>query len=767
MPNVMFKRGLQANLPANGSALDGSFYLTTDTNRLYVGNGTDLVELNKSITVVNSAADLPTSGVEVGQFYYIKGSTGTPGTDENGNSRTRVGNILAVVTAVDANGENPTWVQVNPDTNDNDNDNDYVSSFSIVKDPSSTASQLKYKWTLAQKDIEGHDIPGKSYTDIFTIDATDIAQLAGASVGTAVTMSGDDAIIKTTGSGSDQNTNFKLIKGENISISSATGGVQIAATDTTYHNVVDATNKTITLTDDSDDAAGTTTFAAGNVIDVTLTQGATNKDGTVTIAHEDVALVAANSGDTAVTPAFGDTITVVTELSRTAQGHINGIKTKTVTIPTPDEYKIGTISADNTGKIAVTLVDKNGNEMSSKESGQDLYYTVNGVPVYNKGSIDFYTKAQIDAKINELDGMTYKGVVPSTGLPSSNVKNGDTYKANSGDMAMPAHVNTNETKVEVGDLFIATGTEGNDGYISGAITWDHIPAGGDYDTQYDFTVANNVISLQDSDNNDDPQTVTIAGGNKLTASTADSTITIDHDALTTTGALADNATAPTGTTNLDYGDSFTVVHGAKADGYGHISEIQTQTFKLPDAPKEISYSLKGTAGTSTAGKIELIDGNDDVTGQIQVQSGNNITATITASGTGNKNAVIKLDHNTLTPALTNNTTTANQTAINTDNGFTAITALGFDDYGHVSSYTNQRYTLPDDVFVTLTGDVSGSNNTATVAFDLKDKGDESRKGTGANVPTFSMSTSSLKIVTTAATASAPGNIAIDLEWGTF
>jgi hypothetical protein len=30
-----------------------------------------------------------------------------------------------------------------------------------------------------------------------------------------------------------------------------------------------------------------------------------------------------------------------------------------------------------------------------------------------------------------------------------------------------------------------------------------------------------------------------------------------------------------------------------------------------------------------------------------------------------------------------------------------------------------------------------------------------------------MSTSSLKIVTTAATASVPGNIAIDLEWGTF
>lgn len=767
MANVHFKRGTQAALntlmAGSGNRYeDGSFYLTTDTDRLYVAqSATELVELNKSITVVSSIAQLPTTGVEVGQFYYVSGTNLHNG-EQSGN-----GNILCVVTNCDANGANPTWVQVNPDTNDNDNDNDYVSSFSIVKDPSSTTSQLKYRWTLNQKDIDGHDIPGKSYTDIFTIDAADITQLAGAAVGTAVTMSGDDAVIKTTGSGSDQNTNFKLIKGDNITISSATGGVEIAATDTTYHNVVDATNNTITLTNDSDDAEGTTTFAAGNVIDVTVTQGATNKDGTITIAHEDVALVAANSGNETITPAFGDPITVVTELSRTAQGHINGIKTKTVTLPTPDEYEIGTVSADNTGKITVTLVDGDGIVMSTGESGQDLYYTVNGVPVYNKGSIDFYTKAQIDAKIRELDGMTYKGVVPSTGLPSSNVKNGDTYKVNTADMAMPAHVNTQETNVEVGDLFIATGTEGNDGYISGTITWDHIPAGGDYDTQYDFTVANNVISLQDREQLDSPQTVTIAGGNKLTASTANDTITINHDSLTTTGALAANATAPSGTTPLDYGDTFTVVHGAKADGYGHISEIQTQTFSLPAAPAEVVYSLKGTAGTSTAGKIELIGENSEATGQIQVQSGNNITATITASGTGNKNAVITLDHNTLTPSRTNNTTTANQTAIDTDNGFTAITSLNFDSYGHVSSYTDQRYILPDDVFVTLTGGVSGSNNTATVALDLKDKNSDSRKGTGVNIPTFSMSTSSLKIVTTAATASTPGNIAIDLEWGTF
>ena len=70
MANVLFKRGLQASLPKS-NIIDGAFYLTTDTNRLYIGNKTELVELNKSITVVDSVDKLPKTDVEVGQFYYI------------------------------------------------------------------------------------------------------------------------------------------------------------------------------------------------------------------------------------------------------------------------------------------------------------------------------------------------------------------------------------------------------------------------------------------------------------------------------------------------------------------------------------------------------------------------------------------------------------------------------------------------------------------------------------------------------------------------
>lgn len=108
MSNVYFKRGLQASLPSNSANIvDGAFYLTTDTNRLYVGkrNAADtenvLVELNQSINIVNSVGQLPTNTTsqDVGQFYYVKGS-----------------NILCVYVAKGTDPETYEWKQINPDT---------------------------------------------------------------------------------------------------------------------------------------------------------------------------------------------------------------------------------------------------------------------------------------------------------------------------------------------------------------------------------------------------------------------------------------------------------------------------------------------------------------------------------------------------------------------------------------------------------------------------------------------------------------------------
>ena len=119
MANVMFKRGTQAKLSSLKSFVDGAFYLTTDTDRLYVAqSSTELVELNKSITIVNDVGDLPATtaaadtavkgaDVAVGQFYYVKAGASS-----------KSGNVLAVCSAISPEGA-ITWTQVNPDTNTN------------------------------------------------------------------------------------------------------------------------------------------------------------------------------------------------------------------------------------------------------------------------------------------------------------------------------------------------------------------------------------------------------------------------------------------------------------------------------------------------------------------------------------------------------------------------------------------------------------------------------------------------------------------------
>ena len=71
--NVGFLRGSQANLKALNTYKEGSFYLTTDTDRLYFAqSNSELVDLNKYVKMVASEAALPAiANAEVGDFYYI------------------------------------------------------------------------------------------------------------------------------------------------------------------------------------------------------------------------------------------------------------------------------------------------------------------------------------------------------------------------------------------------------------------------------------------------------------------------------------------------------------------------------------------------------------------------------------------------------------------------------------------------------------------------------------------------------------------------
>lgn len=98
--NLMFLSGPQANvetLRTSGGAKEGAFYLTNDTNRLYVGKTVDEkiipVPVNEGVITVADVAHLPTGTAALtGSFYYATAET-----------------VLCVY-----NGKE--WVQINPDT---------------------------------------------------------------------------------------------------------------------------------------------------------------------------------------------------------------------------------------------------------------------------------------------------------------------------------------------------------------------------------------------------------------------------------------------------------------------------------------------------------------------------------------------------------------------------------------------------------------------------------------------------------------------------
>ena len=98
---VAFKQGTQTalnSLMTNGGASEGTFYLTNDTHRLYVGRTRTSdskvvpVPVNEGITTVaNLAALEAVHTANVGDFYYISPYT------EGGEQK---GNILAVCAGI-------------------------------------------------------------------------------------------------------------------------------------------------------------------------------------------------------------------------------------------------------------------------------------------------------------------------------------------------------------------------------------------------------------------------------------------------------------------------------------------------------------------------------------------------------------------------------------------------------------------------------------------------------------------------------------------
>lgn len=524
MANVLFKRGTQASLEAlmafndnattsNRKGVEGTFYLTTDTNRLFVGNSDkNIVPVNEGIIIVNTISDLPTipSGDTdtakaeraklQGRFYYAK----TP-------------NILCI-----ASGN--TWVQLNPNTNTK------LSSLADTVTISGNTVTVETKVTDTDNDHK---------EDSFTITGANGIKLT--SSGKAITVTGPTL---KTGS----------------AITTGKGSVPIKLVANTGTDNAEVAHSTITI------------------------QGKAN--GNVTVSSSGANVIDIDSKDTKVSS------------TNILTGTYNG-QTKTNT----NGFTIDVIDSDSAShRSSIDPTIKLGDNT-------EAYHFVSG-----EASLPVYTKSEIDTKLKKLDGMTYKGVVGNTttpSLPTANVSRGDTYMAFQ-NMASPA--------AKKGDLIIATGTEGNDGFLS-TITWEVVPSGDDAakDTTYAGTAGTNKFTIKDSDNKT-IMDLNFAAGTAMTVSGSKTsgtsqTITVTHG--TVNNDLSTLKSTGTAVTQLSHGSiKPKVITKVAVNKEGHVTGYEETELTIVDTVASVSeFKHSGSAAnniaTITTG-LKTVDANNAI-----------------------------------------------------------------------------------------------------------------------------------------------------------
>lgn len=225
MANVLFKRGSQSALDAirtAKTAVEGAFYLTEDSHRLYVGTAEkDAVPVNEGITTVTTIQDLPDpSGMTTaekalmaGQFYYISGTSIAPV------------NILAVF-----NGQN--WTQINASSNTTitkiKEEITVAGSTATIKETITDSAGTNHNGSFEITVAGGLTLSVDTAKDTLTIDASVLKQNLGYTV--------DDygVDVKLSNPSTSENK-FRIEEGNtNITIeeNSAKTGIKISAKDT-------------------------------------------------------------------------------------------------------------------------------------------------------------------------------------------------------------------------------------------------------------------------------------------------------------------------------------------------------------------------------------------------------------------------------------------------------------------------------------------------------------------------------------------------------
>lgn len=743
MANVMFKRGTQTGFNNLTTYQDGCFYLTTDSHRLYVGTGNNKADLvsQSVITYPNWAAIEALSNkssssyapglCSEGQFYYAKAE-----------------NILCTY----SEGK---WVQINPDHND-DHDT-YVKSVSVAKNTTETekGKQLVYdvKITQAQKDLKGNNEGAPSeVSGKITISAADLGQITThTDVGMEAEKSNSKVYLKNNGVGANTAAKVELAGGGSVSVSTdGSNKITISGADTTYslNTTTNITGAKAALQNQNGLTEGS--FAVevdGNVL--TVESNTAGKNGSIKLAHATTLTSKASYIPTDATADESGNVTLsMPTVSVNEYGHVTAVGIKNVTLPKDKDTKVSAVTADNSGKITVTMKDEHTTIETPVVSNAVLFHTitVDGAEktVYNQGDLGaFYSSDKVDTLItdakSEMNAMTYCGTVTKSAFGQiTGPQKGDTYKAAE---SFTIGSGSSAIQVDIGDLIIYNGADVAAGTAGDITKWEVIPSGDDIDTTYDISLNGTTIQLNNKVNSQTAGTIAVKGAGGISV-TNNGGLSIAHTNTVVAGAAK--------STGLDSNRKFTIPT-INYDNYGHITGLgPATTIELP-ADKDTTYTLGSDAKTKT---VSLKNSSQVVTGSLQFTTSDN-NFVVSMSNTRADQPVVDLKLATLTPS---NTASTNNVSYSPLSGggkqeFTVPKAI-VDKYGRVTGFENQTITLNTDQ---LTYNVSTNvvDNILSVNSSLTNKA-----GT-AWFKSVKVKSGSL------AFSEAEDAVSVDLVWGTF
>ena len=633
-----------------GNAKNGAFYLTTDTQRLYVGRkveGTNNVYpelVSAGITTVANASALSslTTNVRDGDIVYISSD-----------------NILAVYEAAEPTTGGPfpvsggKWVQINAATS--------MDSLTTAVGGSVTNSAVV---TIAAKTKDGKTDTESKKSDAFTIQGGTNVTITKDSTNKTITIasanSQSDLGIEAA---TDATNKAPIILSDGVNLD--TKIYFTGASDTTIasaYNYIESTDTSVNAQKTYYSQSGTSpnyTYTA--VVSPTGNPSTSNyyeKQDVITVTGPGVQGVKTTALGTAGTTGAAHGFELVIPVQNGGTNSTN-------------DKKYGYVNPSNTGLASRSIDPK----ITYGTSGSSSTYFYGGEAI-----LDVLTSAQtsslidtkVDAALQTADALHFKGaVVDAAALTSltdaDSVSIGDVYKASSSfNVASAIQSKVSAGSIKTGDLLIATstnGTEDADGYIAAAnIKWEVIPSGDEPwvgGAVSATSAASPFFEVQDKNNspattllkvtfdNTDSANNLIEIKSKGTTSATDFRLEAIHKSVTrtdtTNSALSstDSDSVASGKIKFFALDTTTTNNstGIISDSCGHITAVKGKVVTL-----QHNYLTALTATPSiSSSKGQIVFGANDVLG-------------LTQAGTNLTKATVKFSSDTLTISKPSGTT---------------------------------------------------------------------------------------------------------------